>query len=175
MNGIGRLLAKFGCCAEIVAICCAVCLSAAAEDRPGPAAGSAGDKQAASSIAASRGSTGVESMVSEGGVAVVISKSGNSLYGYSAKTGNWDRVRVQEPDGRPILPVLGGGVACAIVGKHAYGFSETKGRWETVEVAPGATQMVSQHLCWIVAGSKIFMFSDTTGRWSIADMSQDAK
>jgi hypothetical protein len=105
---------------------------------------------------------------------IVVSESGKTLYGYSAKIGRWDRVRVRDADGSPVVPVPGSGVACAVVGNCAYAFSGTVGRWDVVEVTPGVVQQIDQDCCRIVDGSKIYAFSHASGRWSVADMSEDA-
>lgn len=166
-------LAEIGFCVGIGVLIWACCIAEMADEPATPTKSSASGNHESGPQVMTHSSKGVESRIEEDGIAVVISESGKTLYGYSAKTGNWDRVRVQNPDGRQIYPLVGGGVACAVVGTRAYGFSGTTGRWDVVEITPGRVPVVSRHFCCVDDGSKIYTFSNSTGRWSMADMSQD--
>ena len=168
-------LAKLVVCMVVGLLAPCLCVTTLADDQTVPKPSSGSDQQAANSIVSPRSWKGLQSRVEEDGVAVVISESGRTLYGYSGKTGSWDRVSVQNPDGRPIYPLVGGEVACAVVGPRAYGFSGTTGRWDVVRVTPGRIPMVSLHFCCVDDGSKLYTFSNSSGRWSMADMSQDAE
>lgn len=166
-------LASIGVCLNVGVLASSICVSALADDQALRKSSSGGDRQAAKSIVMPRSWKGLEGRVEEDGVAVAVSESGNTLYGFSARTGKTDRVRIQNPDGRPIQPLVGGGVACVVVGTHAYGFGETTGRWDVLEVSPAVIPTVSLSFCWIDDGSKTHMFSNSTGRWVTADLSQD--
>src|SRR5262249_18715803 len=75
-------------------------------------------------------------VVADGGAALIVasSRSGKTLYGYSVHTGAWEGVAVDNRDHAPLEPVVGSGVAYAVVGKKVYAFSAAKGRWDAVEL-----------------------------------------
>jgi hypothetical protein len=110
-------------------------------------------------------------------VVLAISKSGKTLYGYSVRTGTWDKVRLDQAI-KAFEPVVDGNVGVLVVGKRVYAFSGIVGRWDSVEVAdakePPVPSVGTNNLVRFDIGSKIYMFSAITGRWSVADLSVDA-
>jgi hypothetical protein len=110
-------------------------------------------------------------------VVVGLSKSGKTLYGYSARTGSWDRARLDQAV-KDFEPVVDGNQGVVVVGKRVYAFSGIVGRWDSVDVAdakePPVPMVGSNNLVRFDIGSKIYMFSAITGRWSVADLSVDA-
>jgi hypothetical protein len=115
--------------------------------------------------------------ISAGSVFLAASKSGKTLYGYSVRTGTWDKVHLDNPI-KAFEPVLTGNEGCVVAGKRVYAFSGIVGRWDSIEVAdskePPLPSLQSDDLIRLDIGSKIYMFSAITGRWSAADLSDDA-
>jgi hypothetical protein len=107
-----------------------------------------------------------------GSVYVACSKSGKTLWGYSAHTGTWDKVRL-EPAVKGFNPVVEGEIACIVVGKRAYAFSSTRGRWDSVELAewkePPVPILERNEAC-VVAGSHVYGFSAKVGRWDVINI-----
>jgi hypothetical protein len=115
--------------------------------------------------------------ISVGSVFLAASKSGKTLYGYSVRTGTWDKVHLDNPT-KAFEPVLAGNEGCVVAGKRVYAFSGIVGRWDSIEVAdskePPLPNLQSDDLIRLDIGSKIYMFSAITGRWAAADLSDDA-
>jgi hypothetical protein len=115
-------------------------------------------------------------VVADGGAALIIasSRSGKTLYGYSVYTGAWEGVAVDNPDNAPLKPVVGSGVAYAVVGKRVYAFSAAKGGWDAVELpeVPNPRMAVGDRIR-VDSGSKIYMYSGPSGRWSFIDLAVD--
>jgi hypothetical protein len=115
-------------------------------------------------------------VVADGGAALIVasSRSGKTLYGYSVYTGAWEGVAVDNPDHAPIEPVVGSGVAYAVVGKRVYAFSAAKGRWDAVGLpeVPRPRITVGDRIR-VDSGSTIYMYSGPSGRWSSIDLAVD--
>jgi hypothetical protein len=120
---------------------------------------------------------GSDNWVQSGPVVLAVSKSGKTLLGYSARTGTWDKVRLEKPL-KEFTPVAAGNEGVVVVGKRVYAFSGIVGRWDSVEVAdakePPVPMVDVNDLIHFDIGSKMYMFSSITGRWSVADLSVDA-
>ncbi|HEV3418099.1 MAG TPA: hypothetical protein VG056_14835 [Pirellulales bacterium] len=125
------------------------------------------------------GSSGIEqkNAVDSGPIFMATSKSGRTLYGYSVRTGTWDKVRLDSP-AKEFAPNLAGSTGFVVLGKRVYAFSGIVGRWDSVEVAdskePPVPTLDSDDRVRFDIGTKTYMFSAITGRWAVADLSVDS-
>jgi hypothetical protein len=97
------------------------------------------------------------------------SKSGKSLYAYSASHGVWEKLSAQ-PNPRE-GPSQSNSVA-AIRSKDAvHGFSSTTGKWDSVKTDGNPSQIhLYGEIAGCVSGTKVYGFSSTTGKWSNTDV-----
>ena len=116
------------------------------------------------------------SVVADGGGALIVasSQSGKTLYGYSVFTGTWEGVNVINPDKVPVEPVVGGGVAYAVVGSRVYAFSAARGHWEVLELQGVAKpRLFVGDRIRVDVGTRIHVFSGPAGKWSSIDLAVD--
>lgn len=102
------------------------------------------------------------------------SENGDAVWGFSKRLGIWGKQVIDPPAKEPLLPVVGGSVACVQVGRRFYGYSSEVGWWNPLELPADkdlaeAVPVVEKDLVLLTVGDSIYTFASSTGCWSSRD------
>ena len=77
-----------------------------------------------------------------------------------------------EPASGAVVPIVGRGIACYVVGDHAYAFSPILKRWGVVKLATGHGKHpeVGSGYATVVAPNHIYTFTPKTAKWEHVDL-----
>lgn len=109
------------------------------------------------------------------GYMVERSQSGKSLYGYSEKTGSWDKLTVEPHTDDGLNAVQSTGVA-ALRGQQAvHAFGPDSGKWATVATDGNPSPVVvSAAVAACVAGDRLYAFGSSSDDWAVAELGERA-
>jgi RNA polymerase sigma factor (sigma-70 family) len=98
-------------------------------------------------------------------------KTIEEIAAFSAKHGQWQRVKLRAPLDGPLEPVLGKGFALYQGGNVIYAFSAERGAWAVLDLSadatdPAQTSWTENHLL-VRQGKRLYAFSLKQGQWSM--------
>ena len=106
------------------------------------------------------------------GAIVIVPKEGKRVWGFSATTGKWSSVELEEGDVSEVIPAAGNGAAGFRVGRWAYGFGELAGRWDKIQISRDALPddstampILGNNILAIQNGRVACAFSIEHGKW----------
>ena len=110
------------------------------------------------------------------GIQIERSLSGKSLYGYSDRTGSWDKLTAEpHPEDGTLNAIQTVGLA-ALRGKgHVYGFGTNSRKWASTETDGEPSPMIlSARVAGCVAGSHLYAFGANQKDWAVLDLGEAA-
>ncbi|WP_131282310.1 hypothetical protein [Blastopirellula marina] len=94
-----------------------------------------------------------------------------SAYGFSAETGKWGSIKLQEPK-EPAIPIVGGKFVAIRNADCIYAFGVKQGTWAKATLSEGsqAHPMLGNSMIQVLDGNSLYVFGQASDRWIAIDM-----
>jgi hypothetical protein len=110
-------------------------------------------------------------------IIVMVSPNNDAVYGFSTRTGLWQKETVKSANNDPITPLLFVNTACFQAGDRLYAFSGQRGSWHSIDLESGSKPKITLGKDMIIAmgTNRLYAFSSIAAHWDSVPIEAKSK